>query len=552
MRVIPLLKGPLLERLLMKALLVLHNRRCLLLIMIVPILVFLQIGQAVELRQNGAQVQVTPEMLKSKIDALSQNSQLDETTRGKLLELYRKGFDNLNTIQANNAQADTFVDTISNSLAEIQKLRQTIKRLTLKEEQNDQHSGTEEAETRPLNDLEQELLQAKVNAAELEVKVNSLTRQSNLLNDRPSKISQRLSEIKKSEDVIVETLHKLSSQNTVSTEQAEAQNLLYQTQLAALQSESRMLNQELVGMPVTIELLNLQRDEASSRLELAQQKVQTLVDKVNRKRQQEAAQSVDKANAMVARVAGNHPLLQQVAQDIAAYSEQLLTLSTVMEATAAERSKLDQELKRIEENFETTRQKVEMAGMSQAQGLLLHDMQRNLPSTRLLIRQLNHNHKVLAEAGLAQVRVEEERKKQEDIKDYIKKLTGNTTAETAKGMRPELRILLTSRGDLLDKIIAANRSYLGQLSEIEFLTNTLLNTVEQFDRFLGEHLLWTRSTPVLNWKDVTLLPGELRPLLAPGDNGLRWVASSCSRSFFRHSFSWRYCVAAACLWLVDH
>ena len=97
------------------------------------------------------------------------------------------------------------------------------------------------------------------------------------------------------------------------------------------------------------------------------------------------------------------PLLQQVAQDIAAYSEQLLTLSTVMEATAAERSKLDQELKRMEENFETTRQKVEMAGMSQAQGLLLHDMQRNLPSTRLLIRQLNHNHKVLAEAGLAQV-----------------------------------------------------------------------------------------------------------------------------------------------------
>ncbi len=497
------------------------HRCCLLLILVLPILFFLQNSQAVELRQNGSQVQITPEMLKSKIDALSQDSPLDEATKTKLLELYRKGLDNLTSIQANNAQISTFVDTISTSMVEMKKLHQTIKRLTLQEKQSDQAAFSEVTDTRSLNDLEQALLQAKVNNAELEVKVSSLTRQSNLLNDRPGRISQRLAEIRESEDALVEALQKPRVEEDDSLDLTEARNLVFQTQLSALQSESRLLNQELVSMPVTIELLNLQRDESASRLALARQQVQTLVAKVNRKRQEEAAQSVRMARELVARMAGNQPLLQQIAQDIAAFSEQLVALSATSRKTSAERDRLDQELKRINEHFETTKQKVEMAGMSQAQGLLLHEMQRNLPGTRLLIRKLKLNQQVIAETGFAQVQMEEERKQQDDNQEYIKKLTGNASPETVGNLQPELGTLLNKRAELLDKIISANRSYLGKLSEIEVLSNNLLDTVEDFNRFLSEHLLWIRSSPMLKRQDLSLLHGEVRDLLAPS----QWTAA---------------------------
>lgn len=489
--------------------------RNLLLLMTFLVLLLLHAGLAAEVENSGGQLQISPDMLKAKIDALTQNSQLDEATKNKLLEFYRNGIDNLNAIEANNAQANAFVATIGTAPEEILKIRQSLKRQTSRETVDDQPSTKVENDPKPLKELEQELIRAKANATELEAKAATLTSQSNLLNDRPGKISQRLAEIKDSEETLASSL-KAPAQTTDIPELTQAQNLIAQTQLAALQSESHMLNQEMVSMPVRGELLNLQCDEAASRLDLARRQVQVLEAKVNRKRQEEATQSVGEAKEVVAQMADNQPVLQQVAQKNAAYSEQLLTISAALKTTATTRDTMDKELKRIEESYTSTKQKIEMAGLSQALGLLLHDLQRNLPSTRQLTRKLDRNSQVIAETGLIQVQAEEERKKQDDLEGSINELIGDASPETAKILRPKLRTLLTSQGDLLDKVIAANRSYLGQLSEIELITTNLLNTVNDFNRFLGEHLLWLRSTPILRWQNILQVPGEIRALSAPG------------------------------------
>ena len=222
---------------------------------------------------------------------------------------------------------------------------------------------------------------------------------------------------------------------------------------------------------------------------------------------------------MVEKMADNQPILRQAAAKNADYSEQLLDISAAFKATAKERDDLNGELNQIEENFTSTKQKIEMAGLSHALGLLLHDMQRNLPNDRQLTRKLNRNRQVIAATGLVQIQVEDEKKKLDNIDGYITQLLEGATPENAQALRSDLRTLLNSRVDLLDKIIAANRSYLSQLSEIELLYTNLLNTVEGFSDYLGEHLLWMRSTPLIHTQDLRRLPGEIRILLAPE----RWL-----------------------------
>ncbi|MGE4559920.1 MAG: hypothetical protein AB7E77_06955, partial [Desulfobulbus sp.] len=81
--------------------------RCLPVLMLVGLMLFsLQTHLGAETTPANDQLQVTAEMLTSKIDALSQNSGVDETSKAKLLDLYHKGLDNLSAIEANNAQAN--------------------------------------------------------------------------------------------------------------------------------------------------------------------------------------------------------------------------------------------------------------------------------------------------------------------------------------------------------------------------------------------------------------------------------------------------------------
>lgn len=483
----------------------------LLLPLLLSLLLFLpSLGGTAETIRADGRLPVTAETFKAKIDAVSQATDLDKESKERLLDLYRKGLDNLNTAKTNSDQAKVLVATIETAPAEIHKLKQAFQRQTAA---GNNGSDTSASEAMPLKALEQELLKAKATATEIEAKVAELSRQSTLLTDRPAKISQRLAEIKEQEEKL-QPSSKTPAQMPGTPALNEASDLLRLTQMAVLSSEARMLNQELVSMPVIAELLGLQREEAAAQLEQARQRLQRMEERVNRQRQEEASQQVGEAKELVAQLNDNQPLLQQVARENANYSERLLEIASAVKATAAERELLEKELKKVEETFSSTRQKIDMAGLSQALGLLLYDLQRTLPDQRQLVRKLNRNREVIAETGLVQVQVAEDRKKLDDMESATGELTRELAPEAATALLPELRTLLANRVELLDKIIISNRTLLGQLSEIELLSTNLLTTVGAFNSLLAERLLWIRSTPMLYLGDFKQLPGELHTLFA--------------------------------------
>lgn len=487
----------------------------LLLLSILLLLVQPFFGLAAETIRSDGGLPITAETFNSNIETVSQATELDQESKDRLLDLYRKGLDNLSTAKTYNDQAKALVALIETAPAEIQKLKQALEREVVTGTAGDALTGTAVGEPRPLNELEQELIKAKATTTEIEAKFTELTRQSTLLNDRPAKISQRLADIKDQEEKLQPGSNAVPLASD-STEMNEARDLLRLTQMAVLSSEARMLNQEMVSLPVTAELLGRQSEETAARLEQARQRQQRLEERVNRQRQEEASQRVGAAKELVAQMDGNQPVLQQVAQENAAYSERLLEIAAAVQVTTAERETLERELKKVEETFRSTRQKIDMAGLSQALGLLLYDLQRTLPDQRQLIRKLNRNRVVIAETGLVQVQAAEELKKLEDKEGYIEELTSGVAPEAIQALLPELRSLLANRSELLDKIIASNRTHLSQLSEIELLTTSLLTTVGEFNTLLAERLLWIRSTPMLHVRDFVHLPEEIHTLFAAG------------------------------------
>lgn len=458
---------------------------------------------------------VTPQILKTKIKNVEATTDLAEGPKKKLLELYRKSLNNLEAAASNNILADTFVQSLESAPAETIKIREATKKLS------NQSAGNEVdvPDGATIKDVEQLLLKAKANFTALDAKVATLTSQLTSPIERSAKATQRLAEVKKSEEELFDPLKASSVDESLQV--TEARHWLRQSQLQALQSETKMINQELVCMPVLLDLANARREEAVSQLEQARTLTQRLEAKVNQERQAEATKTTGQAEEALRMVADGPHLLQQAAAENTDLSGELQSSTTGLERIASEKDRLANELKELEESLNSTRQKIEIAGVSQALGFVLRERQRNLPDERFLRKKITANEELIAETGLRLVQHEEEQKRLKDIDTYVAELTTGSPPEETKKVEAELRGFLASRQVLLDKIIVSNKFTLSMLAEIDAIYSQLFRSVTSFKTFLAKHLLWMRSIAPLHLKDISNIPKEVATLFSPRP----WLAS---------------------------
>jgi len=490
-----------------------------LLLLVVLVVFWLDPGRAaefLEIPKNETSL-VSPEILKAKTDEIAKSSTLDEATKTELRELYRKIQVNLTSAASSDALAKKFAQYIETGPEDIRKIREKMAKPLSQDQPTD--ATDDDFERVSLKDLEQQLLKAKASYATLETDLLSMTRQLNVQKDRPVLAGHRLAEIIASEKKLLDVIKEPVSGSPLVM---EARGWMQQTQLQALHSEAGMFNQELVSMPVLVELANVQREAAAGRLEEARLQVQGLEAKVNRKRQAEAARSVGQAEEAMRQVADSPAVLQQAAAMNASLGDDLQGVINALDRIVSEKESLEKELKKLEESSKNAKQKIELAGLSQALGLLMYEQRRNLPDARLLRKKLANNGAAIAETGLLQVQSAEERKRLDDVEGYIAELTVGSSPDEVKALAPELRKLLIDRRDILDKIIASSQTYLGVLSEIEVFSLQLLKTVISFDSFLAERLLWMRSVPLMGLKDLQSLAPETGVFFASGP----WITTA--------------------------
>lgn len=219
-----------------------------------------------------------------------------------------------------------------------------------------------------------------------------------------------------------------------------------------------MLDQELLSQPMRLDLLKAQRDEAARNVQRISARVNLLVEMVNQRRRAEAERAQMEAEAAMLEAIGKHPLVQQLATQNAALSEELGSLAADLDRVTADREVANKEVKRITEDFRATRQKLEITGLSQALGQLLLEQRRVLPDLRRLRQQARSRDQTIARAGLRQIRHNEERRRLRSIGTYVDGLVADLPDDEAVRIRVALEELAKSRRDLLAKAHYPGRS----------------------------------------------------------------------------------------------
>lgn len=434
---------------------------------------------------SGATVQ----LLESRIKEVEGSSELDEAAQEAALELYRQAIGYAEQARAHKTAASEFTRARETAPDGARALRAELEAL----ESAAPASISEALQRVPLPELEQQVLGEKATLVALEARLGEVEQALELHPQRATQARTRLAEAKARDAAIAAALKGLSAEDTPAP-LAEARRWALQNEALALSAEIQRLDQELLSQPMRSELQNARRDKLTLEVKLLSERVQLMEALLIDRRRAEARVARNQAEATERQASGKHPLVQKLAEENTQLGEVLNTLAGELEEVTAEENAVTEEAKRTAENFRLARQRLEIAGLSQALGQVLLEQSRGLKDAVEFRRAGRRIEDLIVEANLRQLRHQQERGQLRDINGYVEGLLeGLPFAGLAPPLRAELTSLAESRRELIDKAIAADDTFLQRLSEFDHAQRQLSETVAAYRTFLDARLLWIRS-----------------------------------------------------------
>lgn len=456
---------------------------------------------------------ITTGLLDSKVKEVESSVDLDDNTKARLIELYRKAMASLEATKSYDAKATSYTKALQNAPTQTAELRKQIEAL--------QARTTEPPKPLPTNlgidELEQRLAKEQSDAAAIKAKVDQIEKDLDDWSQRPAAARERIAAAK----AALEALDAGSARPPPDGETpslAEARRWVLDSRQLELGAEIVMLDREVLSLGPRQDLGQATRDKQALDLKLVQARKRALEEQINQRRLSEAEKAKAEAQAATRAAADKHPLVQRVAEENADLTEELTSTTAVLNQLDDQLATTEAQAKRISEEFRTTRQRLELSGLSQALGQVLLDRRQQLPESRAYRRAAKARDVAIAEGSLRQIRHTEERLRLRDLDTYLGNLLSELpSTERTDQLRGELGALLERRRDLLTQTQAADDAYLRALDELDYASDQLMQTVETYQSFLAERLLWVRSTAPVGLSTITALPAALAWFLAPAN-----------------------------------
>jgi Small-conductance mechanosensitive channel len=370
----------------------------------------------------------------------------------------------------------------------------------------------------PIPELEQQLATEEANLSSLKNQLSDLDQQLQELQNRPVKARDELTAAQQNLRGVEQDLKRTPSAQT-SPLLVEAQRIALRAQRQARYSEINMLEQELLSYDVRIELLNVQRDLAGRELPRAEARLKALRDAITERQKAEAEQAQAEVERAEREALGKHPAIRRVVVENTALSGELAATVERLGQTNAARESAEAQAQQIEQDFQSAKQKLEIAGLSQALGQVLREQRRKLLDVSRYHQETKDRQAEIARVGLGALHVEEHyaTKELEAVVGQIMSVQVDSTVppEQRAKIENELRKLLGDRQGILDRLADAYTSYLRALGEVDFAERRLIDSAQGYAAFLDERLVWIPSARPFGIKTVRDLGNATAWLLAP-------------------------------------
>ena len=281
-------------------------------------------------------------------------------------------------------------------------------------------------------------------------------------------------------------------------------DILNQSKMLSLKSERENLTAEIKlneqrqrSHNLLVELFSTEQDVAQKKVESREKMFKSWQVEVQKRRQQEAAQTREDAQDAIVEV----PLLPKIVQD---QFDINIQLSTELEKITREETVLagkyegyQSRLKALEEEFDTAKKRVESAVLTEAIGLALRKQRLNLPSADQYFAGSDARQIKMSEISEKQIELDRLQRELSDPKalaDSVIDSVSFLSDVDRKSLDSKIQELVANRLDIIHKLQSGNDRIFKLIQDIEFTEQQLVNTAEDFGELLDRHLLWIRSS----------------------------------------------------------
>jgi potassium-dependent mechanosensitive channel len=456
---------------------------------------------------------LSPESIQSKINHAEKNKNLDEETRTKLIETYHQAMEQTHLTDEWIAKSKIFEkekETAPFLLKSLKKKLDTIPSRDIK------FNSLPDAS---LTQLEQMLSQAQTEWASIQKEADDLQSEPKRLSDRRIEIPDLITRAKRRLEEIDKDLAGFSDELS---ETDNARKMLLLAQKINIQEEMKAYDKEILTYETKNDLILLRRDYTSQQLILAEKKAKFIQELVNDRRKKEAETAVQQAREARLAVTTQHPVIHALAEENAQLAE-LRTgsngLTARIETISHEFETIDSLLNQFHRKFKSITEKIDTAGFTNAIGLLLQKQRTSFPDIRIHQKNIQTRQNEISQIQLRQLEMEDQRASLSNIEENVQhtmSLLGiNYNLIKKEYIESTIRELWKTRKNYLDSLINDYNTYFVKLIELDSRERQLVSELSEDTGFINEHVLWIRSSPILDWEELTRAKDTLEWLLHP-------------------------------------
>ncbi len=460
--------------------------------------------------------------IQSRVESLQASSDLAEEVRAAALAVYRSALAQVEATDKLRELASQYRAALESGPVELAEARRDL------ESSRDGEGETAAPDIPtglPLAELESRLLKARADEAAGASAVQAMEGQLQSERDRPAKIRDRLGELERSARKLEEQLKSDAASDEPGVVR-DARRTLLQAELVGARAEMEALNEELLSYEPRAALRSVRMELARRALARAEAARKSIEARVAEVRQLEADHAQRQAALARIEAMGKHPVIAGLADYNAELGATLAEIAANRAALGVELSASKELAEEIGHEFQLARQRVEIAGLSQALGRSLLEVRRNLPDLKRYRREVASRQPTLTEIGLAQLRISERKRTLSAFdRSVAQLLAGDRKAPLSRAeldgvaaqlealglpvvdldqlftpgveARDALHRLVRDETQLLDKIDEGYADQLRALVDLDFSQRELLERAQEFAAFLDRRLLWIPSTSVI-------------------------------------------------------
>ena len=442
--------------------------------------------------------------IEARIKETESNTSLDETAKKAVLESLRRASTYLDATREFAAKAAEFTSAITSAPDQTAAVRKQL----AADQGNESQPGPKALAALTADDLSGQLLKAQTEAAGIETRLADLDTTLEGSGSRPAEVRGRLVEIGKALEALeADAARPAAPDQAAEQVQAGAWRLAAQRQ--ALTAEAQSLEQEAASQGVRDDLARLQREELTLTLSQVKERQRRLQEVQDQRRKAEAEQARRETEVAQRESADKHPLVQQAANDNALLTESLAELAEQLNQFNQQLEQTTRERNRIETDYRGARERIGIAGVNQALGMVMIDRRNALPDLRKFRKAIATRNDQIAEAALRQIRYREEQRALLDLETATAERMANSPEAQTDQVRGGVEQLLETRRALIDKALTGLQEYITKQGELNDATEQLIQTSEAYDAFLAQHLLWIRNARPISIETLSALPGAV-------------------------------------------